>query len=109
MTIVEEGDVVEFSTSKEVMGTDRVTTNNEVVERNDTNDKEFREMKKLDCLFNPQGTKTIEDYNRGRDVSLEQVNMALFGTAFFKEPSTFKEAINHEKKDKQDAWKEAIN
>ena len=32
MTIVEEEDVVELPTSKEVMGTDKVTTNNQVVE-----------------------------------------------------------------------------
>ena len=101
--------IVELPTSKEVMGTDKVTTNDQIVERNDSNEKVIREMKKLESWFNPQATKTIEDYDRGREVSLEQVNMALFSAVFVKEPSTFEEAINCEKKEEQDAWKEAID
>jgi hypothetical protein len=35
--------------------------------------------------------------------------MALFTTAFINEPSSFEEAINCEKKDDQDTWKEVID
>ena len=101
--------IVELPTSKEVMGTDKVTTNDQIVERNDSNEKVIREMKKLESWFNSQATKTIEDYYCGREVSLEKVNITLFGAAFVKEPSTFEEAINCEKKEEQDAWKEAID
>jgi hypothetical protein len=39
---------------------------------------------------------------------LKQVNLALFTKAFIKEPSSFEEAINCEKKE-EGAWKEALN
>ena len=42
-------------------------------------------------------------------MSLEQINMALFGTGFVKEPSSFEEAIYFERKEEQDVWKEVIN
>jgi hypothetical protein len=35
--------------------------------------------------------------------------LALFATAFIKEPSSFEEVVNFEKKEDQDAWKEAID
>jgi phage-related tail protein len=66
-------------------------------------------MKKLKSWFNPQVTKVMEDYNPGREILLEQVNLALFTTNFVKEPSSFEGAINCERKKEQNAWKEAID
>jgi hypothetical protein len=77
--------------------------------KKNTSERVVREMKKLESWFNPQATKVIEDYDCGREISLEQVNLALFTTALIKEPSSFEEAINCERKEDQDAWKEAIN
>ncbi len=77
--------------------------------KKDANERVIREMKRLESWFNPQKTKVIEDYNCGREILLEQVNLALFTTAFIKEPSSFEEAINCERKEDQDAWKEAID
>ena len=66
-------------------------------------------MKKLESWFNPQATKALDDYNRGREILLEQVNLALFTTAMTKEPTNYEEALNCEKKEDQIAWKEAID
>jgi hypothetical protein len=35
-------------------------------------------MKKLESWFNPQDIKVVEDYNHGREMTLDQVNMAFF-------------------------------
>jgi hypothetical protein len=40
----------------------------------------FRAMKKLESWFNPQATKVVEDYNDGREMIFDQVNLALFST-----------------------------
>jgi hypothetical protein len=65
-------------------------------------------MRKLESWFNPQATKIVDELDHGREIVLEQVNLALLTTSFTKEPSSFEEAINYENKDDQKAWKEAI-
>jgi predicted transcriptional regulator len=65
-------------------------------------------MRKLESWFNPQETKIVDELDRGREIVLEQVNLALLTTSFTKEPSSFEEAIDCENKDVQKAWKEAI-
>jgi hypothetical protein len=47
-------------------------------------------MRKLESWFNPQATKAVEDYNHGREMKLDQVNLALFSTEIIKEPTTMK-------------------
>jgi hypothetical protein len=42
--------------------------------------KVFRAMRKSESWFNPQATKVVEDYNHGREMTLDQVNLALFST-----------------------------
>jgi hypothetical protein len=73
-----------------------------------TNEKIFRERRKLESWFIPQATKIVDELDRGREILFEQVNSALLTTSFTKEPSSFEEAINYENKDDQEAWKEAI-
>jgi hypothetical protein len=58
--------------------------------------KAFRTMRKLESWFNPQCTKVIEYYNHGREMTLDQVNLALYSTEIVKEPTTYEEAINCE-------------
>jgi hypothetical protein len=58
-------------------------------------------MKKLESWFNPEATKVVENYNDGRDMTLDQVNLALFAKVIIKEPTTYEEAINSEKKEDQ--------
>jgi hypothetical protein len=41
----------------------------------------------------------VEDYNHGREITLDQVNLSLFSTEIVKEPTTYEEAINSEQKE----------
>jgi hypothetical protein len=43
----------------------------------------------------------VENYNHGREMTLDQVNLDLFSTEIIKEPTTYEEAINSEKKEDQ--------
>jgi hypothetical protein len=65
-------------------------------EGNDSDKKLFREMRKLESWFNSQDTRAVEDYNHGREMTLDQVNLALLSTEIIKEPATYEEAINSE-------------
>jgi len=58
----------------------------------------------LESWFNSQATKVIEEYDFGKEILLEQVNLALITTDFIKEPSSFEEAISCDRKEDQDAW-----
>jgi ABC-type amino acid transport substrate-binding protein len=40
---------------------------------------------------------------------LDQVDLALFSADFVKEPTTYEEAVNCERKKDQNRWKDAIN
>jgi hypothetical protein len=41
-------------------------------------------------------------------MTLDKINLALFSTVTVKEPTTYEEAINSEKKEDQIKWKSAI-
>jgi hypothetical protein len=58
-------------------------------------------MRKSESWFNPQITKEVKDYNHGREMTLDQVNLALFSTKIIKEPTTYEEEINSEQKEDQ--------
>jgi hypothetical protein len=49
-------------------------------------------MKKLESWFNPQATRAVEDYNYGRQLTLDQDNLVLFSADFVKEPTSYEEA-----------------
>jgi hypothetical protein len=65
-------------------------------------------MRKSESWFNRQATKLVEDYNHGREIALDQVNLSLSSTFIIKEPTTYGEAINSEQKEDQIKWKSAI-
>jgi hypothetical protein len=48
-------------------------------------------MRKLESWFNPEATKEVEDYSHGREMILDQVNLALFSTVMIKEPITYED------------------
>jgi predicted transcriptional regulator len=104
-----EDDTIELPT-----GVDKVKlTENAIKETEDKSNKldkkVFRAMRKLESWFNPEATKAVEDYSHGREMILDQVNLALFSTVTVKEPTTYEEARNCEKKEDQIKWKSAIN
>jgi hypothetical protein len=49
-------------------------------EENKSGTKVYRTLKKLESSFSPQANKAIGNYNHGREISLEQVNLALSTT-----------------------------
>jgi hypothetical protein len=63
----------------------------------------------LESWFNPEATKAVEDYSHGREMTLDQINLPLFSTVTAKEPTTYEEAMNSEKKEDQIKCKIAIN
>jgi hypothetical protein len=69
--------------------------------------KVFRAMRKLESWFIPQATKVLEDYNHGREITLDQAN--FFSTVIIKGPTTYEEAINNEQKEDQIKWKNPID
>jgi hypothetical protein len=74
----------------------KLTTNaikNSEVEGNELDKKVFRAMRKLENWFNSQATKAVEDYNHRREITLDQVNLALFSTEIIKESTTYEEGI----------------
>jgi hypothetical protein len=62
-------------------------------------------MRKLESWFNPEATKAVEDYSHGREMALDQVNLALFSMVIINQPTTYEEAINCEQKEDQSKWK----
>ena len=49
-------------------------------------------MRKLEIWFNPQARQASNDYKDGREISREQVNLAIFNTSTINEPTKFDEA-----------------
>jgi hypothetical protein len=42
-------------------------------ESNKDRKESFRAMKKIESWFNPQATRAINDYNHGREITLDQI------------------------------------
>jgi hypothetical protein len=61
----------------EIKLTDNATKETED-EGNKSDKKVFRAMRKLESWFNPEITKAVEDYSHGREMTLDQVNLAYF-------------------------------
>ena len=104
-----EDDILELPTGVDKVKLTENATKETEDESNKSDKKVFRAMRKLESWFNPEATKAVEDYSHGREMTLDQVNLALFSTVTVKEPTTYEEAINFEKKVDQIKWKSAIN
>jgi hypothetical protein len=98
---LEEEDVLELPTGNEANKVEEEAINVDVDKKKKTNEKIIREMRKLESWFNPQATRIVDEFDCGREIVFEQVNLALLTTSFTKEPSSFEEAINCENKDDQ--------
>jgi Reverse transcriptase (RNA-dependent DNA polymerase) len=68
----------------------------------------YRLMKRLENSFNPEASKIIDDLEQGREILLDQVNLALFGVNFEDEPRTFDEAWNCKDPINREKWRMAI-
>jgi hypothetical protein len=104
-----EDDILELPTGvNKVKLTENATKETED-ESNKSDKKVFRVMRKFESWFNPEATKVVENYSHGREMTLDQVNLALFSTVTVKETTNYEEAINSEKKEDQIKWKSAID
>jgi hypothetical protein len=53
--------------------------------------KLYRQLRQLESSFNPDAAKLVEQIKQGREILLDQVNLALFsGMVINEEPTTFK-------------------
>jgi hypothetical protein len=100
-TNLEEEDVLELPTGNESNKVEEEATNVNADMKKKTNERIVREMRKLESWLNPQATKIVDEFDRGREIVLEQVNLALLTTSLTKEPSNFEEAINCENKESE--------
>jgi Reverse transcriptase (RNA-dependent DNA polymerase) len=68
----------------------------------------YCQMKQLESSFNPEASKIIDDLEQGREILLDQVNLALFGVNFEDEPRTSDEAWNCKDPINREKWRMAI-
>jgi hypothetical protein len=85
-TNLEEEDVLELPTGNESNKVEEEAANVDVDKKKKTNEKIVREMRKLKSWFNPQTTNFVDEFDRGREIVLEQVSLALLNTSLTKEP-----------------------
>jgi hypothetical protein len=104
-----EDDTIELLTGVDKIKLTKNATKETENESNKFDKKVFRAMRKLESWFNPEATKAVEDYNHGREMTLDQVNLALFSTVVIKEPTTYEEEINSGHKEDQIKWENVIN
>jgi hypothetical protein len=104
-----EDDIIELPTGVDKVKLTENATKETEDESNKSDKKVFRAMRKLKSWFNPEATKVVEDYSHGREMTLDQVNLALFSTVTVKEPTTYEEEINSGKKEDQIKWKSSID
>ena len=72
--------------------------------------KLYRQLRQLESSFNPDAAKLVEQIEQGREIFLDQVNLALFsGMVINEEPTTFEQAWNHQDPKIKEKWREAIN
>jgi hypothetical protein len=104
-----EDNILELPTGVDKVKLTENATKETEDESNKSDKKAFRAMRKLESWLNPEANKVVEDYSHGREMTLNQVNLALFSTVTVKEPTTYEESINSEQKENQINWKNAIN
>jgi hypothetical protein len=84
-----EDDILELPTGVDKVKSTKNATKETEDESNKSYKKVFRTMRKLESWFNPEATKAVEDYSHGREMTLDQVNLALFSMVTVKEPTTY--------------------
>jgi hypothetical protein len=69
----------------------------------------YRAICLLESSFNPEASTMLQNIEQGREILLEQANVALFsGIVIDEESSTFDEAWNHEDPKAKGKWRDAI-
>jgi hypothetical protein len=69
----------------------------------------YRAMRLLESSFNPEAFIVLQNIDQGREIVIEQANIALFsGIVIDEEPSTFDEEWNHVDPKTRGKWWDAI-
>ena len=69
----------------------------------------LKEMMQLFGWINPDASKIVDTSNAGREMILDQADIALTRLEGPKEPVIFDEVFNHPDIDSRDKWREAIH
>jgi hypothetical protein len=75
-----EDDTIELPTGIDKIKSTENATKETEDESNKSGKKVLSAMGKLESWFNPEATKAVENYNHGKEMTLDQVNLALFST-----------------------------
>jgi hypothetical protein len=71
--------------------------------------KIYMEMRLLESSFNPEVSAMLQNIEQGREILLEQANIAFFsGIVIDEEPSSFDEAWNHDDPKAGQKWRNDI-
>jgi hypothetical protein len=71
-------------------------------------DRVYCQMKHLESSFNPEASKIIESIDQGREIILDQANIALFSGGIQVEPTNCYQARDHQDPEDQEKWRDAI-
>ena len=71
-------------------------------------DKLYLQMKLLESSFNTEASKIIENNEQGREIILNQDNVALFSGGIQVESTTFSQAWDHHNPKEREKWRLAI-
>ena len=72
--------------------------------------KLYRQLRQLESSFNPDAAKLVEQIEQGKEIMLDQINLAFFsGIVINEEPTTFEQAWNHQDPKIREKWRDAIN
>jgi hypothetical protein len=58
-------------------------------------------MKRLESSFNPEASRIIESIDQGKEIILNQVNIALFSGDIQVEPTTYHQSWDHQNPEDQ--------
>ena len=105
----DDDDVIEPLTIWEMNKSSETNTNSTQSEvTTKSNLKIYRQMKRLESSFNPEASKIIENFEQGREILLDSVNLALICGNVVKEPKSFDDAWNCSDPDQRTKWRAAI-
>jgi hypothetical protein len=75
-----------------------------------TKEKVYCQLKQLASSYNPEASTLIKNIEQGREIFLDQANIAQFNISSSEtEPATFEEAWNHPNLNNRELWRAAIN
>jgi hypothetical protein len=103
---VDEEETIELTTGIEKTKSNTNSTKDTEYKSKKSDKKVSRATKKLENWFSIQATRAVEDYNYGRELTSDQVNLVLFSADFIKKSTIYEEALNYGQKEDQIRWKD---